>query len=272
VPDGPMVRVYKPEGFEGTPLPSVVFAHGGGWFAGSIDSEDRSCRIVCSNVPAFVVSVDYRCNFDVPLKDMVDDLYKAFNWTKQQAADHAADPDKIIIWGGSAGGSLAIALTYRLVQEGRKGEVAGLVAMNSITVHPEAVPEEYKHLSNSYVENGGPLPFVADKDTLMIFKSRNLNPPNTDISLFPAAGGAKAVEGFPPTYLISSGNDALRDDSTVFEACLKDAGVRVKRHNIEGLAHYFWVFNLPNNNARFWESLTGGMSWTLDPEALTRKY
>ena len=71
---GPKVRMYLPGGPEGTPLPLVLFSHGGGWFAGNLDTEDRTCRMVSPAVPALVLSVDYRCGFYVPLKDMVDDL------------------------------------------------------------------------------------------------------------------------------------------------------------------------------------------------------
>ena len=265
IPNGPTVRVYRPTiGEPNAPLPLILFAHGGGWFAGNLDTEDRSCRIVCSKARAWVVSVDYRCNFDVPLSRMVDDLHAAFEWTRGRAEAHGSDPDKIVLWGGSAGGSLMVALASRLVQEGRGSQVAGLVCMNGVALHPDATPDEYKHLNTSFQENDGPLPFVNGRDALGEFEHRGLVPPNTDVSLFPAAGGAAAVKGFPPTYLITSGNDAMRDDGTVLEACLKDAGVRVKRENVSGLAHYFWVFDLPKANEKFWASLVGRIKWTLE--------
>lgn len=31
VPDGPKVRAYKPDAPAGTPLPMIIFIHGGGW-------------------------------------------------------------------------------------------------------------------------------------------------------------------------------------------------------------------------------------------------
>ena len=195
---------------------------------------------------------------------MIDDLHAAFNWAHGRAAEHGADPGKIILWGGSAGGCLVVALAYRLVKEGRGGEVKGLVTMNGSALHPDATPPEYKELNTSFVENDGPLPFVSGRDALGVFEERRLVPPNVDIALFPAAGGAAAVKGFPATYLISSGNDAMRDDGAVLEAELRDAGVRVKREVVPGLGHYFWVFDLPRANERFWESVVGGMKWTLE--------
>lgn len=263
------VRIYKPEapGQDGTELPLLLFAHGGGWFAGNLDTEDRTCRIVASMVPAIVVSVDYRCNYDVPLSDMVDDMYTVFNWSQQNPSVHGADLKSVLLWGGSAGGSLVVALAHRLIQENRASEIAGLIHMNGLALHPDAAPKEYKHLMRSYGENDGQLPFVSGQNTLDLYEYRNIVPSpdrQPDIRLFPAAGGADAVKGFPPTYIVTSGSDASRDDGTVLEACLKDAGVRVKRENIDGLAHYFWVFNLQKANERFWTGLTQGVRWTLD--------
>ena len=264
VPNGLKVRTYKPTVSRDSPLPLIFFCHGGGWFAGNLDTEDRTCRIVCSTVRAWVVSVDYRCGFTVPLEHMVDDCYSAFEWAHSRATESGADPHKSVVWGGSAGGALAIAVVWRLVQTGKTP--AGLCAMNGTALHPDATPEKYKHLNTSYVDNAGPLPFVSGRDTIQLYKHRNVEPPNTDISIFPAAGGPDAVSGFPPTYLITSDNDASRDDGTVFEAVLRDAGVRVKRENIMGLAHYFWSFDLPKANANFWSKLCAGIRWTLEEQ------
>ena len=264
VPNGPKVRAYKPIVEADKPLPMILFIHGGGWFAGNLETEDRTARMVCSGVPAWVISVDYRCNVDVPLEDEVEDCYLAFEWARSRAEAHGADPNKMVIWGGSAGGALAAAVAYRLVQEGKGDQIAGLVSMNGLHCHPDATPAEYKHLMTSYVDNAGPLPLVSGKDTFGLYKHRNIEPPNTDIKIFPAAGGAEAVKGFPPTYIITSDNDASRDDGTVFGAALKDAGVKVKLDNIKGFAHYFWTFPLAKANADFWEKLCSGISWTLE--------
>lgn len=232
-------------------------------FAGNLETEDRTCALVCGSVPAWVVSVEYACNFDVPLEKQVDDCYKAFVWARSRAESHGVDPNKMIIWGGSAGGVLAIATVARLIREGKGDQIAGLVSMCGLALHPEATPKEYKHLMTSYVDNAGPLPFVSGQDTLDLYKQRDIEPPNTDVNIFPVAGGAEHLRGFPPTYLITADNDASRDDGTVLEAILKDAGVRVKADRFAGLAHYFWVFPLPKVNQKFWQSLAEGFRWCL---------
>lgn len=112
--------------------------------------------------------------------------------------------------------------------------------------------------------NDGPLPLVAGEDTLRLYQYRGLGPPDTDVTLFLVTGGPKAVRGFPKTWIITSGNDASRDDGTILEAVLTDAGAGVKRENVEGLAHYFWIFNLPKANERFWDALVAGGEWVME--------
>ncbi|HEY5076492.1 MAG TPA: alpha/beta hydrolase, partial [Acidimicrobiia bacterium] len=52
------VRIYRPT--TDTPLPVVVYFHGGGFVIGDIASHDTTCQRLAAGVPALVVSVDYR--------------------------------------------------------------------------------------------------------------------------------------------------------------------------------------------------------------------
>ena len=51
-------RLYRPE-TEG-PLPTVVYLHGGGFVIGDLDTHDQTCRRLCVDADAVVLSVDYR--------------------------------------------------------------------------------------------------------------------------------------------------------------------------------------------------------------------
>ena len=77
------VRIYVPPDPAGTACqtrPCLVFCHGGGWYAGNLDTEDQICRIVCSGVGAMVVSVDYRLTPRVKFPAPIEDVYEAFQW------------------------------------------------------------------------------------------------------------------------------------------------------------------------------------------------
>ncbi len=52
------VRVYRPP--SDSPLPVIVYFHGGGWVIGDIATHDAVCHRLAAGVPAVVVGVDYR--------------------------------------------------------------------------------------------------------------------------------------------------------------------------------------------------------------------
>src|SRR6266568_5945997 len=56
---GPVpVRIYRPT--SPGPPPLMLYAHGGGWVTGSLDSHDKLCRILANRLGSIVVAVDYR--------------------------------------------------------------------------------------------------------------------------------------------------------------------------------------------------------------------
>src|ERR1700704_2044342 len=60
-PGGPIpVRVYTPVGAGSEPLPGLVFFHGGGLVAGSLDTHDGLCRVLANESGCRLVSVGYR--------------------------------------------------------------------------------------------------------------------------------------------------------------------------------------------------------------------
>src|SRR2546425_13164169 len=63
--DGPggsiPLRVYQPADLPaGTPLPVLVYYHGGGWVIGDLDTHDVQCRQITAEAGITVVAVHYR--------------------------------------------------------------------------------------------------------------------------------------------------------------------------------------------------------------------
>jgi acetyl esterase len=51
------MRVYRPTAE--TPLPTLVYLHGGGFVVGSLDTHDRIMRQICRRSGAVVIGIDY---------------------------------------------------------------------------------------------------------------------------------------------------------------------------------------------------------------------
>jgi acetyl esterase len=102
------VRTYRP-GTPG-PHPTVVFFHGGGFVIGDLETHDDHARLLCRDVDAVVVSVDYRLAPETPFPGGYDDCLAAYRWVVEHAADLGGDVARLAVAGDSAGGNLAAAV------------------------------------------------------------------------------------------------------------------------------------------------------------------
>src|SRR5581483_5076043 len=91
-------RIYLPEGAESTgSLPVIVYFHGGGFVAGSIDACARPCGNLAAELGAIVVTPSYRLAPEAPFPAATDDTYAALCWVADTIAEHGGDPARIVV-------------------------------------------------------------------------------------------------------------------------------------------------------------------------------
>src|SRR5688572_25432683 len=122
------VDFAHPEGFRPLSLdlripdaadaPLVVFLHGGGWLRGSRKvftpgiSDARSFdRIVAAGLA--IASCEYRLSGEARFPAQLDDVDAALAWLHAHGADHGVDASRIVLWGVSAGATLAALTALR---------------------------------------------------------------------------------------------------------------------------------------------------------------
>ena len=88
------------------PMPVIVFLHGGGWSGGTRTTGPDFSRYFARDGFA-MASIEYRLTPSITFPANVEDVRTAVRWLKANAAAHALDPDRICLWGTSAGGHLA---------------------------------------------------------------------------------------------------------------------------------------------------------------------
>lgn len=91
------------------PLPAVVYIHGGAWRAGS---KEQSGPVTYDLAKAgyFCVSINYRLSWEAPFPAQIEDCKCAIRWLRAHASQYNIDPQRIGVYGGSAGGHLAALL------------------------------------------------------------------------------------------------------------------------------------------------------------------
>ncbi len=88
------------------PIPVIVFLHGGGWSGGTTTTGPDFNRYFARDGFA-MASIEYRLTPSITFPANVEDVRTAVRWLKANAAAHTLDPDRICLWGTSAGGHLA---------------------------------------------------------------------------------------------------------------------------------------------------------------------
>ncbi|MBN2593835.1 MAG: alpha/beta hydrolase [Sedimentisphaerales bacterium] len=107
VPDGherQKLDLYLPEQKEGTgPLPLIVWVHGGAWLAGSKEN-CPAVRFLRHGYAA--ASINYRLSQHAIFPAQIEDCKAAIRFFRANAEKYNIDPNRIGVWGASAGGHL----------------------------------------------------------------------------------------------------------------------------------------------------------------------
>ena len=92
------------------PLPVIVFIHGGGWQGGNKASGRGSVLPYVTSGEYAGASVEYRLSGEAKWPAQIEDCKAAIRWIKAHARENGLDPEKIAVWGTSAGGHLVAML------------------------------------------------------------------------------------------------------------------------------------------------------------------
>ncbi|HEY2572589.1 MAG TPA: alpha/beta hydrolase [Verrucomicrobiaceae bacterium] len=99
------VNLARPKNSAGA-LPAVVCIHGGGFRAGTRESYDKLC-VTLAQHGYVAMTVTYRLAPKYPFPAAVQDCKAAVRWLRANAEKYHADPNRVGVTGGSAGGHLA---------------------------------------------------------------------------------------------------------------------------------------------------------------------
>ena len=226
-PGGPlMLRIYTPQGAAATARPVLLYAHGGGWVIGDLETHDAVCRTLCHHSGAVVVAVDYRLAPEHPFPAAPDDVEAALRWVAVHAGEIGADPARLGVAGDSAGANLVAVAAQR---------VAGAVPLRAAGLIYPGV-QHVGEASASYVEHG-------EGKFLTMSAMRWFNA----CYLGTASGAAqdpdfallrsKRLHTLPPTWVATMGHDPLRDEGHALALRLTQEGVACTHRNYPGAIH-----------------------------------
>ncbi|EED85396.1 candidate lipase/esterase from carbohydrate esterase family CE10 [Postia placenta Mad-698-R] len=163
-------NIGHPEGLEQAPqaiyepemdkMPCILFAHGGGYYFGSIDQERYSIERYARKINGRVFAINYRLAPQYPFPCALHDCLSAYLFLirpPEGALHRPVDPAKIVVAGDSAGGGLCLAL-LQVIRDTGLPMPAGGVLISPWCDLTHSFPSVHVNSATVCAEHGDVLP------------------------------------------------------------------------------------------------------------------
>jgi acetyl esterase/lipase len=218
-------RLYLPDGVDNAPC--IIYAHGGGFMQGSLDSWDHFLRELVRQSGVAALSVDYKLSPEHRFPKAFDETVAMIRLATAEGAGLGFDPKRLAVGGDSAGANLALAAAIAARDAGETAVkfmllIYGVYSTDSDSPSWQRFGQgaglsqtQMRWIWETYLENPGQMrdwraaPILAD------------------------------LKGLPPAHLIVGSLDPLQDDSNRMAAALDAAGVKNALTVYQGINHGF---------------------------------
>jgi acetyl esterase len=223
--EGVPIRIYRPVETD-APSMALVYFHGGGWVAGSIETHDGPCRALARRAGIVVVSVDYRLAPEHPFPTPLEDAWTATQWVSSHADELKLDVEKIGVGGDSSGGALAAAVSRR----GRDHAIpiALQLLLYPVTSHTQDTPS-FSLFSDGYGLTRNAMRWYWDQ---YLGGNDGANPD---------ASPAREMDlrRLPRAVVVTAEADILRDEAESYAQRLFLSTVETEGYRYDGMIHGF---------------------------------
>lgn len=215
------LRLYR--GPVASPAPVLVYAHGGGFVTGNLDTDHAHCVELARDGGCLVVSVDYRLAPENPCPAALDDVEAALCYAVENRAELSVDAGRIAVMGRDAGAALVAGLTQRMFDQ--EGPLILVQILHQPMLDSDATPSR-REFQRTPGLNG---PAVSRAWGHYLGHARAQHVPAHRANL----------EGLPPTFISCSEIDPCRDEAIDYANRLLHAYVHTELHVIAATFHGF---------------------------------
>lgn len=209
-------------------LPLFVNIHGGGFVLGDPEMDDPFLPRVAEEARVKIISIDYGLAPEKPFPVALDQCFAVVRYAKEHAAELGVDPERIAVGGHSAGGNLS----------------AGICLLDAVRLQlaPKALILDYPPLdlhTDPYLKPR-PRKAIPPKMARMFDAAYcGRREAARDPRISPIFADPEHLRTFPPTLMLSAGEDSLAPEEAAFKDKLLAAGVQVTYRLFEGASHGF---------------------------------
>ncbi|GGX90842.1 alpha/beta hydrolase [Streptomyces minutiscleroticus] len=227
------VRIVKPVG-AGSPLPVVLYVHGGGWVLGNAGTHDRLVRELAVGAGAAVAFVEYDRSPEARYPVAVEQAYATARWITRDGAGEGLDAARLAVAGDSVGGNMAAALA---LMAKHRGDVAFVHQSLYYPVTDAAQDtDSYRRFADGPYLTAAAMAWFWDSYTTDAGQ-------RAEITASPLRATLDDLAGLPPAFVVVDENDVLRDEGEAYARKLTEAGVPTTSIRYNGTLHDFMMLN-----------------------------
>lgn len=220
------VRKYESEHPNGK---IMFYLHGGGWVGRNIDTYDNFCRRVCRNTNITVYSIEYRKSPETPFPGAIED---GMDVIRALMRNTRMDSGKFYLCGDSAGGNMAISISYILQNE---------LHFNKLLIFYPPLSGDLNYPSFDTYGHG----FIIEKEIITWMRDQYLPSREHSRDALVSPMNHSDFSFLPETLVTIGGKDPLQDQAREFVNKVQESGRKIKLIEYPDLPHGFYIlYNL----------------------------
>lgn len=237
IPVGPKgeihIRIVRPKDNK-SPLPAVMYFHGGGWILGDKNTHDRLIREIANGAQAAVILADFSRSPEAQYPTAIEEAYAATKYISENSTALNIDSSKLVVAGDSVGGNMAAVLTI-LAKERGGPKIDYQILFYPVTA-ADFETESYKEFANGY---------WLSKEAMKWFWNAYSPDENErkKYTVSPLLASIDQLKGLPPALVITNEYDVLRDEGEAYAHKLMEAGVSTTAVRLLGTIHDCLLLN-----------------------------
>lgn len=210
----------------------IIFIHGGGWVAGSLNSYTNICYNMAKVTNRIIVAIGYRLAPENPFPAGFNDCYEVTRLIYKKCKAFNINPKDIVLMGDSAGGNLCAAVSQKSL------DTKEFKINKQILLYP-SLQCDYTETTKykSVIKNGDD--YIITRNQLCDFVDHYITNKNDLINIYASPLLSNHLKGLPKTLIITSEHDPLCDEGIAYAKKLKRHFVNVKLYTLNGAVHGF---------------------------------
>lgn len=219
--------------------PLVLNFHGGGFIGKRMERDELFCRKIANRFQALVLDVDYKLAPEYPYPVAALECWDIAKWAYEHAEALHVDPEKVILLGHSSGGNLVAGICMRAGLSGLFQPLCALIDYAPLDLKTDPA-NKHRSICDMPVERA------------KMYNAKYIAPEKADDPFVsPVYAEPVMLEHFPPTLVISAGEDSLCEENELFAMKLAQAGTEVTCKRFTESIHGFVI-----NRMCQWEQAT----------------